>query len=179
MNRAQKLFFGTVLLTFALMLAGPANTSVVLSANFEEVVRNAAVVFEGRVISKETRRSARDGRFYTYYTFEILDVIKGSYTGSHVELGFAGGTLNGLTLSVSGMHMPQVGERGVYFVESLTQELVHPFYGWHQGHYLVVTDHSDGTDKVLPALASSLEMITAPTVDEFKQDVRDKIGAAE
>ncbi len=88
MNRFQKIFFGTISLTFALMLAGPANTSVILGVGLNEVAQNAEVVFEGRVVSKETRRSARDGRIYTYYTFEILDVIKGPYTGSYVELGF-------------------------------------------------------------------------------------------
>ena len=61
-------------------------------------------------------------------------------------------------------------------MESLTQELVHPLYGWHQGHYLVVTDPANLQEKVVPLLTNLNVLATAQTVDEFKQNVRDIMG---
>ena len=66
---------------------------------------------KGGFLSEETRPSPIDGRPFTYFTFEIIDVINGPYSGNYIELGFAGGTLRGLTLSVSNMRMPEIGER--------------------------------------------------------------------
>lgn len=178
MRRLKKIFPIVFFLTFILLPTGTAKATTILKFSFNEVVRGAEFIFEGRVMSKETRPSPIDGRPFTYFTFEVIDVIKGSYSGNYIELGFAGGTLGGLTLSVSDMRMPEVEERGVYFVESLTQELIHPFYGWHQGHYLIVTNTQE---KVVPvqlvADPDGLKAltITAPTVGNFKQNVRDII----
>jgi hypothetical protein len=32
------------------------------------------------------------------------------------------------------MQIPELGEQGIYFVESLARDQVHPLYGWTQGH---------------------------------------------
>ena len=44
--------------------------------------------------------------------------------------------------------MPEIGERGIYFVESLQRRQVHPLYGWSQGHFLVMADER-GVERVL------------------------------
>ncbi|MAF33092.1 MAG: hypothetical protein QF876_02965 [Desulfobacterales bacterium] len=176
MKRLKKIFPIVFLITFVLLPAGIAKATTILEVSFAEVIQGAELIFEGRVLSEETRPSPIDGRPFTYFTFEIIDVINGPYSGNYIELGFAGGTLRGLTLSVSNMRMPEIGERGVYFVESLTQELVHPLYGWHQGHYLVVTDPANLQEKVVPLLTNLNVLATAQTVDEFKQNVRDIMG---
>ena len=180
MKRLKKIFPIVSLLTFIILPAGIAKATVILEVSFDEVVQGAEFIFEGRVVSKETRPSPIGGTPFTYFTFQIMDVIKGSFPGNTIELGFMGGTLNDLTLEVEGMRMPEVGEKGIYFVESLDQQ-VHPLYGWRQGHYLVVTDPEDLQKKVVPLLAESTKTLKvfiaiAPTVDEFKQNVRDVIG---
>jgi hypothetical protein len=38
------------------------------------------------------------------------------------------------------MQLPQEGEHGIYFVESLERLQVHPLYGWSQGHFIVEHD---------------------------------------
>ena len=99
------------------------------------------LIFEGRVTQKETRRPPNGGQIHTYVTFEILDIIKGNYDGDTIVLSFLGGTLpNGKGLRVSGMVIPEIGEEGIYFVNSLARTQVHPFYGWAQGHLLVKPD---------------------------------------
>ena len=51
-------------------------------------------------------------------------------------------------MGVSDMKVPQVGERGIYFVESLERSQVHPLYGWSQGHFIVKTDET-GVDRIM------------------------------
>jgi hypothetical protein len=164
---------------FVANVALPLSTqaSTILRVSFENVVQNAEFVFEGEVISQETRRSPQDGRPYTYFTFQALDVLKGSYpSGGIVTLGFAGGTIDGMTLEVHDLRMPVLHENGIYFVESLKKQLVNPLYGWHQGHYLVLNGTVTEVGKVTPATRSRTELITAPTVSDFKRAIRSQLG---
>ena len=60
--------------------------------------------------------------------------------------------------------MPESGESGIYFVESLTRVQVHPLVGWEQGHFLLASQ-AGGTTIVttaghLPVLA--VDAGTAP-----------------
>ena len=57
-----------------------------------------------------------------------------------LELRFSGGTVNGETVEVSGLRLPEVGEQGIYFIESVSRNLVNPLLGWSQGHYLILED---------------------------------------
>jgi len=107
-----------------------------------------------------------------------MEVIKGSYTGSTVELGFMGGQSGDSTLKVFGMQMPEMGERGIYFVENLSVQRIHPLCGWQQGHCLVISDKQTGQDMVIPVedkdsvKADSSALTYAPTSEVFKQNIR-------
>ena len=116
--------------------------AVITEANFKEVVSGSELIFQGRVISKEVRRHPADGRPTTYVTFTVIDVLKGSHASETIELGFEGGTIDGVTLEISDLEIPIVGEHGVYFVEDTGGYLSNPLFGWHQGHYLVEKDLS-------------------------------------
>ncbi len=164
------LFFA---LSFALLNAGQVKASTVLKVSFDQVCHGAELIFEGRVVSKESRLSSTTGNPFTYFTFEIIDVIEGSYSNSTIELGFMGGPKGEYVMTVSDMRMPEIGERGIYFVENLSVQQVHPLCGWHQGHYLVLSDPSSGKEKVVPVQEDPSAMTVAPTVNEFKQAVRD------
>jgi hypothetical protein len=166
------------------VLCFPTLASTILMVSFEDVVKNSELVFEGVVISQETRSSSLNGSPYTYFTFEILDVLKGSApSGEYITLGFAGGTIDGNTLVVHDLQMPALSEKGIYFVESLASQLVNPLYGWQQGHYLVERDAVTGVEKVMPKLTTgneqnrSNELITAPTLSNFKRTIRNQLGA--
>ena len=67
----------------------------------------------------------------------MLDVIKGSNQIDTLELKFAGGTLNGETVRINGLSIPQPGEQGIYFVESTSNKLINPLVGWSQGHFVI------------------------------------------
>ena len=113
----------------------------------DEMLQQCQFVFEGKVLALEARENSQK-RIHTYVTFEILDVIKGEYPGDTLTLSFLGGTVGDVTMGVSDMKVPQVGERGIYFVESLERSQVHPLYGWSQGHFLVQADDT-GMDRVM------------------------------
>ena len=165
-------------LLFAFLSAGRAKATVILELSFDQVCQEAELIFEGQVVSREVRLSPTDGKPFTYYTFQIIEVIKGTHTGSTVELGFMGGQINGLTLKVSGMHMPEMRERGIYFVENLNVQQIHPLCGWQQGHCLVICEEQTGRDMVIPvedkdALnTNTLRLMRTPTLEVFKQNIR-------
>ncbi len=172
------LFF---VLSFAIFCNNQTKATTILKLSFDQVCQGSELIFEGRVVSKETRPSLTDGYPFTYFTFQIIEVIKGSYTGSTVELGFMGGRSGDSTLKVYGMQMPEVGERGIYFVENLSVQQIHPFCGWQQGHCLVISENQTGQDMVIPVEdkdslnTNSFALTHAPTLEVFKQNIRNMI----
>ena len=105
------------------------------------------LVFEGQVVHVISKLDPNSSGIHTYVTFQILDLIKGKYPQAKIELSFLGGSAGGLTLEISDMHLPALGEKGIYFVETLQHRQVHPLYGWDQGHFIVKTD-LDGIQRV-------------------------------
>jgi hypothetical protein len=79
---------------------------------------------------------------HTCARFDIIEILKGPALGNTIELCFAGGTKDGFRRRIEGMVYPARGETGIYFVESLTEHYVSPFYGWHQGHFRSVATGS-------------------------------------
>jgi len=68
-------------------------------------------------------------------------------------------------LEVTDMLVPQVAERGIYFVESLSAPQVNPLVGWSQGHFLI-EPQAGGAAGVLtathePVLAVDAAPVTA------------------
>lgn len=143
MNASYGLWKMLAFVVLAECLAGSALASTVRQVTMREMIERSELVFEGKVVKAESRLSPDQSKINSYFTFEISEIIKGSYTGNTIQLSFLGGTAGDLFLIVSDMHMPELGERGIYFVESLQRRQVHPFYGWDQGHFLVIRDRDD------------------------------------
>lgn len=119
----------------------------VRQVSMDEMLRVCGLVFEGTVVYREAKEN-RNKRIHTYVTFEIQEIIKGEYPGDSITLRFLGGTAGGVAMRVSDMEFPEVGEHGIYFVESVKRHQVNPLYGWSQGHFLVEPDDT-GTQRVL------------------------------
>jgi hypothetical protein len=151
------------LIAFSLLLslcALSARASTVLEMSFQEVVDHAELVFEGRVRAVEARREV-DGMIYTSVEFEVLDVLKGDYADNALTLRFLGGTVGGQRLEVTDLQLPQGGEMGFYFVESLTRPQVNPLVGWSQGHFLI-EPRADGRPGVLTAHHEPVFGVSSP-----------------
>jgi len=167
----------TAALLLLLLTAGITIASTIIARSFDQVALESELIFEGRVLSKETRPSTINDMPYTYFTCEIIDVIKGFHEAPTIEIGYLGGQSGDFTLSVSDMRIPEIDERGIYFVETLAEQQVHPLYGWHQGHYLIVNDHESGLEVVIaegqePFETDSSELNLVPTLEDFKQKIR-------
>lgn len=133
----------TMLLWILLQLLPAAvNATTILGMDIEGVAQGAELVFEGQVIQHNTQENAA-GMVVTYVTFEVRDVVKGSYSEQFLELKFTGGTLNGQVMEVSGLRMPELNEEGIYFVESISRDLINPLIGWSQGHYIISEDEGE------------------------------------
>lgn len=171
MKKFVRNFLLLILFDLALMPAESNATSIV-KLEFDQICQRAELIFEGEVVSTRTDLSPVSGYPFTYITFQIIDIIKGSYHGSMIELAFLGGQKNGNALQVFGMHVPHLHERGVFFVETTNSEQVHPLVGWDQGHYLIKSDPSSGNQMVVP-MGQSRSALTAPrSLKNFKQSVR-------
>ena len=124
-----------LLVAFA-FLAIPSFASV-LSVSLEQLSKSAQLIFEGEVIGAASHFNANETSIHTYITFRVVDVIKGTHGGPEITLRFLGGTVGEISLDVPESTLPELGERGIYFVESLEHFQVNPLYGMDQGHFLI------------------------------------------
>tara|TARA_R110002049_G_scaffold108853_11_gene257414 strand:- start:942 stop:1646 length:705 start_codon:yes stop_codon:yes gene_type:complete len=120
----------------------------VLQLDIEQLLNDAAVIFEGEVIASEARWNEDNTYISTWVTFRVDDVIKGEMSSDTITQSFAGGSVGDTRLQVSGMVYPQVGEKGIYFIENPDRPQVNPMVGWGQGHFKVQTD-AQGTERML------------------------------
>ena len=151
-SRTRHFYCAAISLSRAILLgvlvfASTAQATSVAEITLEEMLQQSALVFEGEVTRLQVKENSRRD-IQTLVTFEIIDVIKGEVKGNKLTLAFLGGASAGRRLSVSDMHMPVLNERGIYFVESLQRNQVHPLYGWSQGH-LRIEQGPAGTERVL------------------------------
>lgn len=139
----------TLTCSLCLLIFSTASATTILGMDIDRVVADAEFVFEGAVINSETRQDSNSGIISTYVTFRINDIIKGDYSGDSVELKFMGGVFDGQIVQVSGMRIPEMDEQGIYFVESLSRDLINPLIGWSQGHFIIQDDN--GTRRISTA----------------------------
>jgi hypothetical protein len=145
--RAINPFIGLFIVGLS-VLAASASASSVRQVSLNEMTAVCEFIFEGRVTGQQVKTGTEAGDIRTVVTFEVLDVIKGEAVGDTVELQFLGGTFGDRALKVTDMHLPQIGEKGIYFVESLERQYVNPICAWDQGHFLIERDVQNDTEIV-------------------------------
>ena len=152
-----------------------SNASSVVEVSMDEMLQQSQLVFEGTVTAISTKENSQK-RIHTYVTFEVKDIIKGEYPGNTLTLRFLGGTVGDLTLAVSDMRLPQEGEHGIYFVESLERFQVNPLYGWSQGHFIVERD-ATGRERVMTNRRLPVTGVMADMPDEQMTPAKERIQA--
>ncbi len=158
---------GWFVLLLVLMGSGPLQATAIRQVNLDEMLRQSELVFDGVVKNIQVKENEY-GRLTTHVTFKVLDVLKGNPGGKTITLIFAGGSKDGKTLKVGEMDYPDLGERGIYFVESLQKRLVNPLYGWSQGRVLVIAD-DDGTLRVYTAQENPITGLAASPTPPSRQ----------
>lgn len=149
MHTARHTIRNLALALCGLLLSAGAHATSVMEVGLDEMLDQSALVFEGRVVDTETRELG-NGMIQTRVTFEVLDVIKGPRQNDYITLGFLGGMHGDRQTRVAQMRMPEAGEHGIYFAEAPGRNLVHPLYGWSQGHFTVTRDIND-VERVMTA----------------------------
>ena len=130
-------------------VAGSAGATTILGMDIDKLTADAEFIFEGEVVLTETRQDSNSRIISTYVTFNVVDVMKGDYDAASIELKFMGGVFDGRIMQVSGLKIPQLGEQGIYFVESTSRDLINPLLGWSQGHFIIIVD--DGERRISTA----------------------------
>ncbi len=145
----------------ALLLASPAAATTVRQTSVDEMLGACELVFEGEAVASGVEESPGGRHVFTWVEFAVRDVLKGPPVGSRVRLHFLGGAVGDRIVEVGGMRVPAVGERGLYFVESLARRQVHPLYGWDQGRLRILLDPS-GVERVVSADGRPVVGLTPP-----------------
>ena len=120
------------------LVTGVPSASSVLAVSLEQLSTSAQIVFEGEVVGVRSEFNANQTAIHTHVTFRVVDVLKGAYDQPEITLRFLGGTVGDISLDVSDSTLPKLGEKGIYFVESVTRYQVNPLYGMDQGHFLIL-----------------------------------------
>lgn len=103
------------------------------------LARQSQAAFQGEVLAIRAKESPA-GRIYSFVDFQVQDVVFGPLQpGSVLTLRFTGGRVGDRQFSV-GVDIPQPGERGIYFVESIDGGLINPLLGWAQGRFHIEDD---------------------------------------
>lgn len=114
--------------------------TTLMGMDIDDIAQRAELIFEGEVIDRQAQLDSNSGIINTFFTFRVIDLIKGDLGGNNLELKFAGGELNGEIVEVSGSTLPMMGEAGIYFVESASRDMLNPLLGWSQGHFLIKSE---------------------------------------
>lgn len=138
----------TLSVIIAISLASTSYATTVMQVDIDYLLDKAELVFEGEVIASQSKWNSEQTSIYTEIVFRVDDIVKGDYTEDTISLRFAGGEIGDVGLSISAMTYPDQGERGIYFVESLSTQLINPLVGWSQGHFLTIQDQQ-GVSRVL------------------------------
>jgi hypothetical protein len=116
----------------ALTAAYVVQATTVIRLNLSRLVDQADLIFVGKSISQEVVPT-RDGKFpFTFVTFSVEQVLKGSTKDRSLTLRLVGGQIGKRTIEVVGMPEFQRDERYLLFVTQ-NGKAGCPLLGWSQG----------------------------------------------
>jgi hypothetical protein len=138
----------------------PASATTLERKSLSDLAKGSELIIDGTVGARSVEALPNGQGARTCFMFKIAEVIAGSHPGKSFRLCFFGGEVNGRGFAVSGMRYPDVGERGIYLIESTRESMLNPLIGWDQGRFLVVRD-SSGIAKMETADGQRITGLTA------------------
>lgn len=128
-------FAAAAALSLVLCSAGNLlEATTVLPMDVTELSDQADFVFTGTAVQTKVLLS-NDGNFpFTFVTFAVNDVLKGSTRGRQITLRFDGGMLGDSGVEVDGMPRFEQGESYLLFVRG-NGSVGCPVLGWWQGQF--------------------------------------------
>jgi hypothetical protein len=131
-----------------LLLSASPRATIVIAPSFEELVREADVVFEGEVIDTTSRITVEGGAetIVTDVSFRVGRMLKGT-SGPVMVLEFLGGVVGDRGFRVDGVPTFARGDRDVIFADT-SQRLVSPLVRVMHGRLRITKDGPAGQESV-------------------------------
>src|SRR5947209_4884396 len=104
-----------MILVAVLALAAAANATTIRPMTIEEMAASATTVIEGQAIDKWSAWDGQHREIMTFTRFNVTKSLKGS-APKQVVVAQLGGTVDGITLHVSGIRHFQIGETTLLFL---------------------------------------------------------------
>lgn len=128
-----------------LAAAQPAPATTLIPIDLEGLSDLSDAVFVGTAVHQEVVPS-KDGRFpFTFVTFDVERVFKGTVRGRHLTLRLQGGALDDEVVVIHGMPRFDTGERYLLFVYG-NGVTASPVLGWIQGQYRFAKEPRSGRE---------------------------------
>ena len=132
-----------------------AFSTTVEKFTLDDLVQKSGRIIVGKCISSESRWNDRNTLILTTARFTITEPLKGSSDG-FVNVVTVGGTLDGITQTVSGMPVFEPEEEVLLFLEPSKNGQWQPL-GMSQGKFRILRNRQTGEQEVVHSL-SGLEL---------------------
>jgi hypothetical protein len=128
--------------------------------SLEELTRKSKKIVVGRCVSTESRWNEKNTLILTFSKFSVSENLKGE-SGGWVTVMTVGGTVNGITQTVSGTSQFAPDEEVILFLEDAKSSQWQPV-GLSQGSFRILKESRTGQKEVIHRL-SGLELYDAST----------------
>lgn len=164
------------------LICAAAQATLVPALSLEGLVDQSEIIAHGRVTSSWPAWDSGHKYIWTHYRIDVLDPIRGN-PGESMVVSEPGGSLDGITMRISGAPEYALGEEAIVFLYRTPIGYLRAT-GYGQGKYTVTTRrrvHANLNGFELLKRDSSrgvsLSTLDGLTVTEFKARVRDAIGS--
>jgi hypothetical protein len=178
-----------LLLPAALIVAvGQLNATTVIPPTFDELVKQAELIFQGSVTNVRSVWEGQGGQRHieTYVTFQVSDNVKGD-AGASYTIRMLGGTIGDETMLVTDTPKFRVGDNEILFVEHNFDQFV-PLVGISHGRFHIQRDAETSRDVVVNGEGEavgdlnkigreeqSADAASAMSPDQFKSAIKNQL----
>ncbi|MCI0420933.1 MAG: hypothetical protein L0387_00865 [Acidobacteria bacterium] len=142
-------------LCFALAASSPVFPTTVEKFTLDDLVQKSSRIIVGKCLSRESRWNDRNTIILTTVRIAVSEPLKGSSDG-FINVVTVGGTLDGITQTVSGMPVFEPEEEVLLFLEPSKNGHWQPL-GLSQGKFRILRNRQTGEEDVIHSL-SGLEL---------------------
>ena len=129
----------------------PMLSTTVEKFTLDDLVQKSGRIVVGKCISRESRWNDRNTLILTTARFTVSELLKGSSDG-FVNVVTVGGTLDGITQTVSGMPVLEPEEEVLLFLEPSKYGHWQPL-GMSQGKFRILRNRQTGEQEVVHSLS--------------------------
>ncbi len=124
-----------------------ARATTVIPVSVEQMTRTASDVIEARALSSRSAWNPQHTLIYTYTSFLVTRTMKGQAAHT-ITVKQLGGSAEGYTQKVAGVHHPQAGEQALLFLRpSVAGDGTYVIVGLIQGYFRIY--HAAGGDTMV------------------------------